>query len=143
MTCRTVHFLLVEDDDVDMEAVERALSQAETEPQIINATNGLEALKMLRGDEGYTPIPRPYLILLDINMPYMNGFELLQAIRSDSQLKNSIVFVLTHSNHYRDIKTAYNSHISGYILKERISNGGTDFAMMMNLFQRLVEFPSH
>src|SRR5690554_3534973 len=123
MTSKPVHILLVDDDDVDAEAVSRTFRQTMTQHEIIKATNGLEAIKMLRGDAGYDRVPRPYVILLDISMPCMNGHEFLGTIREDDELKSSIVFMLTNSSNPHDITRAYKAHVSGYILKEKMGEG--------------------
>jgi CheY-like chemotaxis protein len=82
------------------------------------AGNGLEALNMLRGDEGYEKItPRPQIILLDLNMPKMNGLEFLKELRQDPQLRSISVFVMTTSNDDRDRIDAYDLNVAGYIIK--------------------------
>ena len=82
MTGQVVHVLLVEDDEVDSEAIVRSFQKHNFANPITIATNGEDALKVLRGEGRYERIPAPYLILLDINMPRMNGLEFLKILQS-------------------------------------------------------------
>ena len=141
MNSRDVHILLVEDDDVDAEMVLRACRRRQVTNPFTVVRNGVEALEALRGQAGRQKLPRPYLILLDINMPKMNGIEFLHELRQDDDLRRSIVFVLTTSNNDEDKLAAYNSQIAGYVLK---SNAGEDFRNVINLldsYRCSVEFP--
>lgn len=141
MDSHAVHILLVEDDDVDAEMVLRACRRQHVDNPFTVVRNGIEALDVLRGQGGRRRLPRPYLILLDINMPKMNGIEFLQELRKDEELKRSIVFVLTTSNNDEDKLAAYNSQIAGYLLK---SNAGEDFYSVISLldsYRCTVEFP--
>ena len=116
MTSQVIHILLVEDDDIDAENVMRAFKRQKTAKSLTRVANGIEALNVLRGEGGYARLPRPYIILLDINMPRMNGIEFLAAIRQDEELQRSIVFVITTSSQDEDKMAAYNKQIAGYIL---------------------------
>ncbi len=101
MTDSEVSILIVDDDEIDTRAVERALRQQRIVNPVYRAGNGQEGLAMLRGEGGRQKVPRPYLILLDLNMPRMNGLQFLQELRGDSSLSDSIVFVLTSSRRRR------------------------------------------
>lgn len=90
----TVTILLVDDDEVDAMAVLRAFKKHGISNPIVVAGDGLEAMEILRGDNGREPLSRPFLILLDLNMPRMDGWEFLDALRRDSALKGSLVYVL-------------------------------------------------
>lgn len=141
MNASQVEILLVDDDDVDAEAVERAFRKLKIENPITKAGNGLEALEILRGDSGEQKVSRPFIILLDINMPKMNGHEFLEELRADPVLADSIVFVLTTSQADRDKVEAYQRNVAGYILK---SNAGEDFSNLVGLLDRYwrhVELP--
>ena len=94
MTGKTVTVLLVDDDDVDVMALQRMFKKQKIANPVRVASDGREALDILRGDNGAKQIAWPYLILLDLNMPRMNGIELLDEIRSDPTLASSLVFVL-------------------------------------------------
>lgn len=142
MTNKQVHILLVDDDEVDAEAIIRGFRSQRIGNPFTIVHDGVEALDALRGRNGRPRLPRPYLVLLDINMPRMNGIEFLQALRQDPDLKPSIVFVLTTSNRDEDIMAAYNEQIAGYLLK---ASAGKDFAnliILLDAYWRIVEFPS-
>jgi CheY-like chemotaxis protein len=113
MTQRLVNILLVEDDEVDVMNVKRAFSKNNIKNPLFVAGNGVEALEMLHDKI----IPLPKIIILDINMPKMNGIEFLKALRENERLKNISVFVMTTSNEDSDKIKAYNLNVAGYILK--------------------------
>ena len=117
MNHKTMTILLVDDDDVDVMSIERAFIKHHIKNPLIRAINGLAALELLRGTVGREPIMQPVLILLDINMPVMNGIEFLQAIREDTDLKHIPVVVLSSSDEERDVVSAYNFNVAGYIVK--------------------------
>ena len=101
---KEVTVLLVEDDDVDVMGVERALRKLKILNPIVRAKDGLEALELLRDPHA---VRRPYVILLDINMPRMNGLEMLAELRDDPRLTSAVVFVLTTSKSDEDKVAAY------------------------------------
>ncbi|CAD0007439.1 response regulator [Flavobacterium salmonis] len=105
--------LLIEYDELDIISVERSLKKIESEYVLHTAYNGIEALKILR-DTNLGLIPD--VILLDINMPRMNGIEFLKIIREDTKLKNLKVFIMTTSSEGEDRFEAEQFGISGYIL---------------------------
>jgi CheY-like chemotaxis protein len=113
MTNRLVNILLVEDDEVDVMNVKRAFSKNNIQNPLFVAGNGVEALEMLND----TIVPLPRIIILDINMPKMNGIEFLKLLREDENFKNISVFVMTTSNEDSDKINAYNLNVAGYILK--------------------------
>jgi len=136
-----VHILLVEDDEVDRIRVSRALKKKALDNQLHIATDGIEALEMLRGENGRERLPRPYLVLLDLNMPRMSGLEFLEAVRADPGLRSSIIFVVTTSNDERDKLAAYQSQISGYILKSNLGEEFIDAVAMLQKFVLTIQFP--
>lgn len=138
----TVNVLLVEDNDVDREAVRRAFTRHRIGNPLHDAIDGIEALDMLRGTNGKTKIPRPYLILLDINMPRMNGIELLHALRDDAELRDSIVFILTTSKSDEDKMAAYGANVAGYILKSDVGAGFIRLVNLLDHYWRIVDFPA-
>lgn len=138
---RSIHILLVEDDDVDAEAIVRAFRKQKIANPVTIVADGLEALDVLRGKGNRERLPRPYLILLDINMPRMNGIEFLQELRKDAELERSIVFMLTTSNRDEDKLAAYDEQIAGYLVKARAGEEFADLISMLNSYWRVVEFP--
>ncbi|MCB0321513.1 MAG: response regulator, partial [Bdellovibrionales bacterium] len=82
---QSVTVLLVDDDEADRESIQRSFRKHKIANPLVIAENGEEALKLLRG-EGSASIERPYLVLLDLNMPRMNGIQFLEALRSDSSI---------------------------------------------------------
>jgi CheY-like chemotaxis protein len=110
---KLVNILLVEDDEVDVMNVKRAFSKNNIQNPIFVANNGVEALEML--EDKLIPLPR--IIILDLNMPKMNGIEFLTIIRKDERFKHISVFVMTTSNEDSDKINAYNLNVAGYILK--------------------------
>jgi CheY-like chemotaxis protein len=132
---RVVTILLVEDDEVDVKALKWAFEKLKVANPLVVARDGVEALELLR------ELPRPYLIITDINMPRMNGIELLRQIRQNDQFRDSIVFVLTTSNDEQDKIDAYDLNVAGYMLK---TDMGTSFSRAISLidnYWKVVEFP--
>ncbi|MCD0465143.1 response regulator [Flavobacterium sp. ENC] len=106
--------LLIEDDELDIISVERSLKKLDSDYVLHSAYNGIEALKMLR-DVNLGLVPD--VILLDINMPRMNGIEFLKVIREDEKLTDLKVFIMTTSSEGDDRLEAEKLGISGYIIK--------------------------
>ena len=123
MTGRSVNILLVEDNAVDQEAIQRAFKRHRIANPIHVAADGIEALARLRGTNGLTKLPRPYLVLLDLNLPRLNGVELLREIRGDPELHDSIVFVLTTSKRDEDRMASYDLNVAGYVVKSDVGAG--------------------
>ncbi len=80
---KPLNILLVEDDDGDAKAVNRAFQKAKIANLMLRAVDGMEALDMLRGTNGKEKIAAPYILLVDVNMPRMSGIQLIHAIRED------------------------------------------------------------
>lgn len=118
MSDKVVNILLVEDDYLDIMNVERELSKINVSLPLLVARNGREALNMLRGTEGAEKIsPAPSVILLDINMPKMNGLEFLAEIRREPEFSHIPVFIMTTSNEDVDRVAAQRLNVTGYIVK--------------------------
>lgn len=141
MNTKTVTMLLVEDDDVDAEAIERAFEKAKIVNPVCRARDGLEALQMLR-TTGEGAIQRPYIVLLDLKMPRMNGLAFLEEIRTDPELRDSIVFVLTTSAAEKDVSAAYEKYVAGYIVKSQAGSSFSDLIGLLDYYWRVVELPS-
>lgn len=141
MLGQPIHILLVEDDEVDAEAIRRAFEKQKINHTITMASDGFKALDVLRGQESQPRLRSPYLIILDLNMPRMNGIEFLREIRQDPELKCSVVFVLTTSDSVKDKLAAYNAQVAGYFLKQRTGENFANLVEMLHVYWRIVEFP--
>jgi len=110
--------LLIEDDELDIISVQRALKKIELSHELITAYNGVDALEQLLGKSGKTLMnPLPDIILLDINMPKMNGIEFLNILRKTKELKHIKVFVMTTSLQESDRKATESLGVSKYLTK--------------------------
>ncbi len=138
-----LNILLVEDDDLDVMNVQRAFKKNNILNPLYVAGNGLDALDMLRGVDGGTPdVPEERrLILLDLNMPKMNGIEFLRELRADPQLSLIPVIVLTTSGEDRDKVEAYQMNVAGYILKPVTLAHFIETMATLNKYWTLSEVP--
>lgn len=132
---KPVNILLVEDDEIDVKALQRAFEKLKISNPLTVASDGVE------GWEALQTLPKPYLIITDINMPRMNGIEFLRKIRESEAFRDSVVFVLTTSNDEQDKIDAYNLNVTGYMLKSEM---GTSFMRAIGLVENywsIVEMP--
>jgi CheY-like chemotaxis protein len=137
-TEKLLNILLVEDDEVDVMNVRRAFQKNHITNPLFVATNGVDALEQLRSGK----IPRDRrLVLLDLNMPQMNGIEFLREVRRDPELNPLPVVVLTTSNDDRDRIEAYNLNVAGYLLKPVTFSNFCDVMAALNKYWALVELP--
>jgi CheY-like chemotaxis protein len=142
MTEKTINILLVEDDEVDVMNVKRAFQKNNLNNPIQHAGNGIEALDLLRGQNGQKQIDLPRIILLDLNMPKMGGIEFLHELRKDEHLKNISVFVMTTSNEDKDKVDAYNLNVAGYILKPLSMENFVSAVSILKNYWILCEYPT-
>ena len=143
MAEKMLNILLVEDDDLDVMNVQRAFKKNNITNPLYVAGNGLEALDMLRGVNGSPPdVPTERrLILLDLNMPKMNGIEFLHELRADPALRLIPVIVLTTSGEDRDKVEAYQMNVAGYILKPVTLAHFIETMATLNKYWTLSEVP--
>jgi CheY-like chemotaxis protein len=137
-----MNILLVDDDVIDRKAVVRGFQNSNVDCTIVECANGEEALRAIRG-EG-EPLPRPFITLLDINMPVMNGFEFLESLRmedNDKSIRDSVVFVLTTSAAEEDKRKAYDYGVAGYIVKADFNDGFSNIVSMLDAYDSIVEYP--
>ncbi len=143
MAGKMLNILLVEDDELDVMNVERAFKKNNILNPLFVAGNGLEALDMLRGVGGDAPeVPlERRIILLDLNMPKMNGIEFLRELRSDPLLHLIPVIVLTTSDEDRDKVEAFQLNVAGYILKPVTLAHFIETMATLNKYWTLSEIP--
>ena len=132
-----VNILVVEDDEIDVEFLRRLLAKNAIKNPVYHAINGIEALEIMRGENEKDKVPKPFIVLLDINMPMMNGIEFLKELRSDEKLKDSVVFVLTTSPRDEDKNSAYKLNVAGYFLKKDVK----ELINLLSLYWQFNEFP--
>ncbi len=135
MNRKAVNILLVEDDSIDAKAFVRAMDKLKIANPVTVAKDGVEGLEKLK------EMPRPNLVILDINMPRMNGLEMLRRLREDEALRDTIVFVLTTSNDDQDKFEAYNLNVAGYMLKSDMGNSFIRAVSLVENYWKVVEFP--
>jgi CheY-like chemotaxis protein len=120
--------LLVEDDSVDAMTVKRAMRDLQVNHAIIHSVNGEEAMKYLTSPD----TEKPFVILLDLNMPKMNGIEFLKVMKVHPELKKIPVVVLTTSKERRDILDSFELGVSGYMVKP------VDYSKFVEILSRIV-----
>lgn len=133
-----IHLLLVEDDDLDVMNVHRALASAAEVASITVARDGVEALKLLRA--GALPLER-LVIVVDLRMPLMNGLDLLREVRSDPRLKRIPAVVFSTSDDPHDRDAAYCLGVAGYFVKPAAPSRFRLIMDAMRGYWSHVEFP--
>ncbi len=129
--------LLVEDDNVDAVTVRRALKDLNVPNGLIHQLDGKDALEYLRSGSNKTPC----VILLDLNMPKMNGLDFLKIIKKDEELKQIPVIVMTASKDERDKMESFNFSVAGYIIKSADYKKFVESLKILNLYWTLSELP--
>jgi len=129
--------LLIEDDNVDAMTVKRATGELEIANELVRAVNGEETLRYLRDPTK----EKPCVILLDLNMPKMNGIELLKMLKSDPELRKIPVVVLTTSNSDEDKVESFQLGVAGYIVKPINYQGFVDAMKVIDSYWSLSELP--
>ena len=114
---KPIQVLLVEDNPADADLMCEAIASGKLHLDIATVRDGVEALRYLRGEGAYSDAPRPDLILLDLNLPKMDGRQVLMAIKNDADLRGIPVVVLTSSSAERDIVQSYNLGANCYVIK--------------------------
>lgn len=109
--------LLIEDNDIDVMVVQRLMRRLSIDLPIVRAGNGEEALALLRTPCDPPRLAPPYVIVLDLNMPRMTGFEFLEAIADDEALADVPIFILSTSDNPNDQQTASRYRVRGYLVK--------------------------
>jgi len=129
-----IEILLVEDNLGDVRLTQEALKEAKIKNILHVANDGVEAMEFLRNEGKYKNVPRPDLILLDLNMPRKNGLEVLSEIKADDELKKIPVIILTVSKNDEDIVKSYNRHANCFITKP------VDLDQFLNVMKSIENF---
>jgi CheY-like chemotaxis protein len=138
---RSIDILVIDDDDVATEGILRSLRNSPISLNCITAEDGLEGLKILRGEHNQKKVKAPMLVLLDLNMPRMDGLEFLTQMRADAVLHNTVVFVLTTSGRDADRSKAYQRHIAGYMVKSEVGPQFQKLASLLASYGESVALP--
>jgi len=126
--------LLVEDSPADARLTREALAESLQEARLTVVSDGSEALRYLRRQEPYRHAPRPDLILLDLNMPRMDGYQVLAQIKADADLRRIPVIMLSTSLSDNDVLRCYNLHANSYIAKP------ADLEQFLEVVSKLMHF---
>ncbi|QRV23638.1 response regulator [Marinomonas foliarum] len=136
---KSLNVLIVEDDDVAAESITRSLKKVAPDISLVYAEHGKTAIEILENRHPSRTLKAPYLVLLDLNMPVMNGFEFLEYVREDPVLQDSVVFILTTSNDDNDRSRAYDNNVAGYMVKSSVGPQFAKLAMLMDAYRNAVE----
>lgn len=134
---KQVSILIIDDDEIDVQSFKRTFAKLKIANPVYRARDGVEGLELLRSRN----VPGPYIILLDINMPRMNGLEFLSQLRQDPVLTSAVVFILTTSVADEDIFEAYRLHVAGYIPKQEMDSQFLTVIGFLDHYWRVVELP--
>jgi len=140
-TSRVPTLLLVDDDEVFQAFFQRSLARMKLETPLVIAADGAEALGLLRGEGGRTPLAHPCLVLLDIHTPRLDGPGFLAELRCDPELKETLVFVLSSTVDEQSLRATYRFNPAGYIVKDADAEVLQDMLELLRLFSRVVAFP--
>jgi CheY-like chemotaxis protein len=131
---RQIEVLLVEDDPGDVLMTREAFEDHKVRNQLHVVNDGAEAMAFLRREGRHHDAPRPDLVLLDLNLPRMDGREVLQAVKSDPELASIPVVVLTTSEAEEDVLRSYSLHANAYVTKP------VDFERFIQVVRQIDDF---
>ena len=137
-----INILLVEDNDLDVEILRRGLRKLGASNALVRARDGLEALQILTSDLEQNELSTPYVILLDINMPRMDGHEFLEKLRMTDGIRDARVFVFTTSDSKKDVEKAYQNNANGYVVKPDSFSELKDVLQALQRFWAICESPA-
>lgn len=137
MTAKQATIFVVEDDDVDFKLLMRAFDKRKIANVVIRAVDGIDALEKLKSGE----VSKPFIVLLDINMPRMNGQEFLKEIRQDPEHQDTVVFLVTTSEEDEDIRQGFSQHVAGYFLKDNVAGSLDKIVDVINGYWQIVVLP--
>lgn len=131
---KPIDILLIEDNEADIRSVQEALKERKVFNKVHVARDGDEATLFLKREGQYSDVPRPGLILLDLNLPRKNGMEVLKEIKEDQNLRRILVIVLTTSHAQEDVLKAYDLHVNCFISKP------IDFNEFLRIVKQIEDF---
>ena len=131
---RPIEVLLVEDDEGDILMTREALAEGKVINRLNVVNDGVEALAYLRRDGEYAEASRPDLILLDLNLPKMDGRQVLEEVKADDGLRRIPVIVLTTSAAEADVLHSYDNHANAYVTKP------VDFVRFIEVVRQIDDF---
>ncbi len=135
---KQLHIVLIEDDEIDAMTFKRAMQNLGIDKPLHVISSCSEALELLEKEL----IPKPYVIVLDLNVPGLNGIEFLKAIRSTENSQFASVVVLTTSSQEKDKSDAYLYHVSGYFIKQLKYDDFIKQLSIINNYWDMCEFPN-
>ena len=133
--------IMVEDDDVDVEAISRCLLRLDFPPHLVIFQTASEALQALKDQRPFFHPAIPFLVLLGLHLPGMLAFEFLADIRKDMRLRRTIVFVLADSDNDSDRTTAYDMGVAGYLIKSALPGVTQSIAALLEVYMQNVTTP--
>lgn len=129
-----ITLVVVEDNELDLEKIMRAYKRLETANRLVHFDNGIDALAALRGDGPGEKLAPTCVVVLDLNLPKITGFEFLSELRCDRRISKTPVLVLTTSERSTDVQKAYDFNVAGYLVKP------IDINQMYETFKTLNEY---
>lgn len=141
LPAQEIMVMLVDDDDVAVEGVMRGIKKHGSRCNVVTAADGLEAIEILRGQHPEKQIKMPYIVLLDLNMPRMDGFSFLKTVRADKDLHGIVVFVLSTSAREHDVRRAYHENAAGYMVKSMMGPHFSKLTTLLDCYGQSVSLP--
>jgi CheY-like chemotaxis protein len=140
----TLNILVADDNPDDIFLLEQAFRKAGVSSRLNSVRDGVEAIAYLKGEDAYadrSAYPFPDVLLLDLNMPRLNGFEVLERVRRDENCAGLLVYVLTASARESDMEQAYALHANGFVVKPNRLDELVAFVSTLHQWHRFVLAP--
>lgn len=134
--------LIIEDDELDLEKIQRAMKRLGKDTELLHACDGIAGLELLRGNDETPGLREPLLVLLDLNMPRMNGHEFLAEVRADKKLRRLPIFVMSTSDRPQDINQAYDHNVNGFLIKPFTMQQTYDLMETLFNYWGIMRYPS-
>ena len=138
---KPIQLILVEDDEAEAAAIRNACAMTGVHGEITCFPDGKEALAALQGSFGSQLLAKPFLILLDLDLPDEGGLAFLDALRADPVLRRSIVFAMSRSTRDEDKAAAYDRRVAGYLVKDVFAHDYTTLCDLLDVYGRSIQFP--